>query len=159
MESKNYIFNNLKITKNIQEANCITHTGKFHTDEVFATVILSKVLKEVKLIRVNEISENLKVLENQNKIIIYDIGGGKHDHHQPRGNGVRENGVKYAACGLIWRNFGKELLKNIGVSSEEIDEIYKKIDKNLIQYIDANDNGETPKIDTDYKFIELSSII
>ena len=38
--------NNLKITKNIQEANCITHTGKFHTDEVFATVILSKVLKE-----------------------------------------------------------------------------------------------------------------
>lgn len=26
---------NIKLTKNIEEANCITHNGTFHCDEVF----------------------------------------------------------------------------------------------------------------------------
>ena len=45
--------------------------------------------------------------------IVLDIGGGKYDHHQRGGNGARENGVPYASCGLIWREFGKELLKEV----------------------------------------------
>ena len=28
---------NIRITKNIEEANCITHSGTFHCDEVFST--------------------------------------------------------------------------------------------------------------------------
>ena len=35
---------NIKITKNIKEANCITHAGTFHADEIFATLILSKII-------------------------------------------------------------------------------------------------------------------
>ena len=32
----------LNIVKDLREANCITHSGKFHADEVMATVILEK---------------------------------------------------------------------------------------------------------------------
>ena len=31
----------IEITKNIKEANCITHNGTFHTDEVFSTILFS----------------------------------------------------------------------------------------------------------------------
>ena len=38
------------------------------------------------------------------------------------------------------------------MKKEHIEELFLQIDKDLIQYIDANDNGQTTKIDTDYKF-------
>ena len=34
----------IEIVKELKEANCVTHGGKFHSDEIFATVILSKIL-------------------------------------------------------------------------------------------------------------------
>lgn len=143
---------NVKIVKNLDEANAITHAGTFHADEIFATVILSKIMPEIKLLRVTELTG--KVLEN---IIVYDIGGGKYDHHQFGGNGQRENGVKYAACGLIWKNFGKKVLEKYNV--KEIDYIWKYLDKNFIQFIDSTDNGLLPKLDTDYRNVHISYII
>ena len=41
----------IKITKNIDEAEFITHRGNFHADEVFATVLLHKIFKNIKLYR------------------------------------------------------------------------------------------------------------
>ena len=35
---------NLKMVKSIHEANAITHGGKFHVDEVFATAFLCNLL-------------------------------------------------------------------------------------------------------------------
>ena len=43
--------------------------------------------------------------------LVYDIGGGEFDHHQAGGNGQRDNGVKYASCGLIWKSYGKKYLE------------------------------------------------
>lgn len=143
---------NIKLTQNIQEANCITHSGTFHADEIFATVILSKIIPNITLIRLQELKE-----EPSKNAIVYDIGGGMFDHHQFGGNGERENGVKYAACGLIWKEYGKEVLKKLKV--EEIDYVFEYVDKNLIQFIDSNDNGQLPKIDLDYKYVHISQII
>ena len=94
---------NIKLTKNINEANCITHSGTFHADEIFATLILSKILPEIVLIRIPELVE-----KPNESALVYDIGAGKYDHHQLGGNGQRPNGIKYAACGLIWKEFGKK---------------------------------------------------
>ncbi len=143
---------NINITKNIEEANLITHSGTFHADEIFALLILSKIIPEIKVLRLPEITEEINT-----GAIIFDIGGEKFDHHQPGGNGARENGVKYASCGLIWKEFGKELLEKYGV--EEIDYTFEYIDKNLIQFIDANDNGELPKLNTEYRNFHISYII
>lgn len=143
---------NIKITKNINDANCITHSGTFHADEIFATLILSKILPEITIIRLQEMTENVS-----DNVIVYDIGGGKFDHHQIGGNGQRPNSVKFASCGLIWKEFGKELLKKYNV--KEIEYVWNYIDKNLIQFIDANDNGELPKLPTDYRNVHISHII
>ena len=142
---------NIKITKNIEEANCITHSGTFHCDEVFSTVLFSKILPEVIVCRTPEVEQ---VRDNQ---YVYDIGGGELDHHQFGGNGERENGVKYSSCGLVWRKFGKDVIKKY--TDEKIEEVWKKLDKDLVQYIDAGDNGQIPTIDLDYKLVQLAGII
>lgn len=143
----------IKITKNVDEANLITHSGTFHADEIFGTIILSKIIPEIKIIRLPEIMNNME----KKDVIIFDIGGGKFDHHQIGGNGARKNNVKYAACGLIWKEYGRELLKKYNI--EEIDYAFNYIDKNLIQFIDANDNGELPKLNTEYRNFHISYII
>ena len=142
---------NIKITKNIKEANCITHNGKFHCDEVFSTIIFLKILPEIVLYRTSDVT---LATENQ---YVYDVGEGELDHHQLGGNGERENGVKYSSCGLVWRKFGKEVIKKY--TTNEVNYIWELIDKNLIQCIDAGDNGQTPDINTDYTFVHISSII
>ena len=143
---------NIKLTKNINEANCITHSGTFHADEIFATLILSKILPEIVLIRIPELVEK----PNEN-VLVYDIGAGKYDHHQLGGNGQRPNGIKYAACGLIWKEFGKQLIEKYNV--EDIEYTFDYIDKNFIQFIDSNDNGQLPKLQTDYRNVHIAYII
>lgn len=142
---------NIKLTKNIEEANCITHNGTFHCDEVFSTIMFSKLLPEVIVCRTSDLE---KANSDQ---YIYDVGGGELDHHQFGGNGERDNGVKYSSCGLVWKKFGKEIIKKY--TEKDIDEIWKMIDKNLIQCIDAGDNGQIPDINVDYRLIQVASII
>ena len=96
----------LIISNNIKEADLITHSGTFHSDDIFSTVILKNILDKecIKICRINDIEEEIDS-------IVYDIGGGKYDHHQPGGNGERENGIKYSSFGLIWKDFGKVFLE------------------------------------------------
>ena len=142
---------NIKITKNIEEANCITHNGTFHCDEVFSTIMFSKLLPEVVVCRTSDLE---KAREDQ---YIYDVGGGELDHHQFGGNGERENGVKYSSCGLVWKKYGKEIIKKY--TNDNIDEIWQMLDKYLVQCIDAGDNGQIPDIDTNYRLVQVASII
>ena len=142
---------NIKLTKNIEEANCITHNGTFHCDEVFSTILFSKLIPEVIVCRTSDLE---KVKSNQ---YIYDVGGGELDHHQFGGNGERDNGVKYSSCGLVWKKFGKEIIKKY--TNNDIDAIWEMIDKNLIQCIDAGDNGQIPDINVDYRLVQVASII
>ena len=143
----------IEIIKESDKADLITHSGNFHADEVFATVVLSKLIdkENITLCRTSAITQN-------EKGIVYDIGYGKYDHHQPDGNGERLNGVKYAAFGLIWKAFGKEYLKSINATN--IDDVWEVIDKKLVQNVDSIDNGQL-KISTqfDFEVITLSNVI
>ena len=129
----------IRTTNSIQKANLITHGGVFQADDVMATVILEKVFGDVTVCRVLEVPEKL----NSN-VIVYDIGGGKWDHHQKGGNGARKNGSKigvpYAAAGLIWRDFGYEAIKK-HFPNTNLYEVWNSVDKMLIQGVDATDNG------------------
>lgn len=131
----------IKTTKNMEQANVVTHGGVFHADEVLATVILSKVLEEeLTVLRTFKVPENLS-----NDVIVYDIGFGKFDHHQKGGNGIRKNGVPYAAVGLIWKEYGHKLVENT-VNPELV---WNLIDRDLIQGVDATDNGAMPKTESE----------
>ena len=129
----------IRTTKSPENATLITHGGTFHADEVFGTVILSKIFREANVLRTFKVPEGL-----DNDVIIYDIGGGRFDHHQRGGNGQRENGVPYSSVGLLWKEFGYYIVKN---TCNNPYLVWSLIDRDLIQGIDAQDNGVMPKTD------------
>lgn len=123
----------------ISTANAITHSGIFHADEVMSTVLLGKILPEVKVCRTFKVPEN--VAEN---VIVYDIGGGIYDHHQRGFDEARENGIKYSSFGLLWKKFGMQLLSNV----ENAELVFKLFDASFVASIDAVDNGQVEKSST-----------
>ena len=143
----------LNIVKDLKDANCITHSGKFHADEVMATVILEKIM-HVNLLRVSEVPKTIK-----SDIIVFDIGGGKFDHHQKNKNGYRKNGLPYASAGLIWKEFGISIIKKMSPNDQKLNyqAIFQNIDQKLIQGIDAIDNGVP--ISINFSCMHISKII
>ncbi len=101
----------------------MTHGGKFHADDVFSSALLRILNPDIRFMRVFEVSENYDGL-------VFDIGWGKFDHHQ-RDAKVRPNGTAYAAFGLLWQEFGAEL-----VGGEEA----SRMDEYFVQPLDRDDN-------------------
>ena len=141
----------VKVVNNINEANCITHSGTMHADEVFGTALLDLYLEDVRVFRTNRIPLNIS-----SDILIYDIGRGKFDNHQLDAE-KRDNGIAYSSVGLLWREFGRKILEKYSFSN--IDEVFLGVDKDLIEGIDADDNGVFPKIESNYKVKTLPNII
>ena len=142
----------ISFVKNIQDANCITHSGTMHADDVFATAFLELYFGDVKLFRTTSVNFD----EVDSNALVYDVGRRKFDHHQVDAL-KRENGITYCSFGLLWKEFGKDSLKKRNI--EYIDEVFEGIDKDLIEGIDADDNGIFPKIEADYKVKTTSSIV
>lgn len=116
----------------MQDAAAFTHGGKFHADDVFSSALLLYFNPKITITRGNKIPEDFKG-------IVFDIGRGKYDHHQ-RDSRVRENGVPYAAFGLLWEELGAEILG---------EELAVKFDESFVQPLDRNDNtGEKNELAT-----------
>lgn len=142
----------IKIVKTQEEADFITHSGTMHADEVFATAFLEQYFGKNKVLRTN----NVEFDKLSTKVIVYDIGRGKFDHHQVDAL-KRDNDITYCSFGLLWKEFGKDFLKKEDFSN--IDSLWEFIDKDFVEGIDADDNGVFPKIDAIYKVKTISSII
>lgn len=142
----------IKIVKTQEEADFITHSGTMHADEVFATAFLEQYFGKNKVLRTNSVEFD----KLSTKVIVYDIGRGKFDHHQVDAL-KRDNDITYCSFGLLWKEFGKDLLKKEDFSN--IDSLWEFIDKDFVEGIDADDNGVFPKIDAIYKVKTISSII
>lgn len=119
---------------NTKKLKIVTHSGNFHTDEVFACAVLSLVHNgNVEIVR----SRDGEVLATGDYVVdvggVYDVALGRFDHHQVGGAGVRENGIPYSSIGIVWKEYGEKLCGN-AQSAERIDE-------KLVQPIDMADNG------------------
>lgn len=112
----------------------VTHSGKFHGDEVVAIAILKAIHPDAAVVR----SRDREVIEEAD--IAVDVGGGKYDHHQKGGNGRRQNGVEYASAGLVWRDFGLDYLWTLGIRGV-LTEVFNDLDEKFISVVDAIDNG------------------
>ena len=146
----------IKDTRNLEfifnKTYGITHPGKFHADDVFATILLELYFGTVYVIRTQDIPKDLP-----DNVIVYDIGYGEFDHHQYGGNGVRENGVPYATFGLIWKKFGPEIVRRTGTKEPEL--VWEWIDHELVQPVDATDCGEMPRTVYPAKPFTVSTVI
>ena len=115
-----------------KDAKAFTHGGKFHADDVFSSALLLYINPEIVISRGNKVPEDFDG-------IVFDIGRGRYDHHQ-KDSRVRENGVPYAAFGLLWEVLGKEILG---------EELAEKMDESFIQPLDISDNtGEKNELAT-----------
>lgn len=106
-----------------KDASAFTHSGKFHADDVFSSALLPYLNPEITITRGNKVPEDFDG-------IVFDIGRGKYDHHQ-KDSRIRENGIPYAAFGLLWEDLGCEILG---------DELAEKFDEAFVQPLDNNDN-------------------
>lgn len=136
----------------IKDAKYITHCGKMHADEVFSTAFLELYKKDLEIIRVPSVDFNII----KKDALVYDIGLQEFDHHQPN-NKKRPNDIPYCSFGLLWNTFGIDYLKQEKI--EDYQEVFERFDKELVEQIDADDNGIFPKIDAQYKVKTLSNII
>lgn len=109
----------------------LTHGGKFHADDVFSAALLNLVQPGITIRRVFEVPEDFDGL-------VFDIGRGKFDHHQTNAE-IRENGVPYAAFGLLWRELGTQVLQP-GCGPEDAPAEASRFDEHFIQPLDADDN-------------------
>ena len=142
----------VRVVHSKEDANCITHSGTMHADEVFATAFLDLYLGDVRVYRTNESTFS----DVDPDVFIYDTGRGKFDHHQ-LGAEKRENNIPYSSVGLLWREYGKDFLERIGY--DDVEEMFQGIDKDLIEGIDGDDNGVFPKIEAPYKVKTISNVI
>lgn len=115
-----------------KDACAFTHGGKFHADDVFSSALLLYINPEITITRGNKVPDDFAG-------IVFDIGRGEFDHHQ-KDSRIRENGVPYAAFGLLWEALGAGILG---------EELAAKFDEAFVQPLDNNDNtGEKNELAT-----------
>lgn len=127
----------------------VTHSGKFHCDDVFAYAVLRLALG------LGRVGEDHRLCRTREKAIIesgdivwdvglvYDAAASRFDHHQ-RGAPLRPDGTPYSSAGLIWQVYGARavaaLLGPAG-SPEMATTIAGELDESMLRRIDELDNG------------------
>ena len=139
-----------------------THDGAFHADEVVACAMLTKytsLYKDAEIIR----TRNLSILEKLDIVVdvggVYDPSKNRFDHHQKefQDSFDTKHAIRLSSAGLIYKHFGKEILKNLieeriikdlsnyeiklDLTDDFISIIYQKLYDAFIQTVDAIDNG------------------
>lgn len=133
-----------------------THDGVFHADDAMACAIVRSYYRLqcvcVRFVR----TRDPQVIANAD--VAVDVGGvsdpekGRFDHHQREGAGRRgEDGVPYAAAGLVWRHYGHRLVDSARV--------FNTVDQVLIAPIDALDTGTAPRVEGSFTFSSFIAIL
>ena len=133
----------------------VTHSGKFHCDEVFAYVVLRLALGlstgDHDLVRTRDAAVIARGDVVWDVGSLYDEATNRFDHHQ-RGAPARDDGTPFSAAGLVWRRYGTQavaaLLAEEAGAAAFVETIAGEIDATLVRRIDELDNGIVPEKDT-----------
>ena len=145
-------FKRVKLDDSISDKVIGTHSGSFQADEAMGCFLLRQ-LPEYRLSRIVR-SRDPKILETCDIVIdvggVYDHDKLRYDHHQ-RGYDERfDDGkdgkgrcTKLSASGLVYRHYGKEVIKAHypSLSSEHLELVYVKLYNSLLEALDAIDTG------------------
>ena len=133
----------------------VTHSGKFHCDEVFAYVVLRLALGlstgDHEFVRTRDAAVIARGDVVWDVGSLYDEATNRFDHHQ-RGAPARDDGTPFSAAGLVWRRYGTQavaaLLGGEASAAAFAETIAGEIDDTLVRRIDELDNGVVPEKDT-----------
>lgn len=112
-----------------------THDGSFHADEVFAIAALGLLDEPIDVIRTRDPDVLARADLRVDVGFGYDPATGDFDHHQREFGEIRDNGVRFASFGLIWREFGARICAGDQAVADAVD-------ATLVQGVDANDTGQ-----------------
>lgn len=124
-----------------------THSGRFHTDEILAVVML-KCLPEYKDAEIVRTRDNAR-LDKCDVVVdvggVYDHSKKRYDHHQKEFNDNldEKHSIRLSSAGLIYKHYGKEVLeKGFGITDKvKRNAIYDALYTKFIEAVDAVDNG------------------
>ncbi len=120
----------------------VTHSGGFHADELLSSVVLTRLYPQARLLR----SRDKAWISPAADRIVYDVGRDYDadrmifDHHQNPAP-LREDGRPFSSFGLIWRRFGLDYLRALGVPDRDLEEIHASFDAKFVLPVDLVDNG------------------
>jgi uncharacterized UPF0160 family protein len=112
-----------------------THDGSFHADEVFAVATLGLLEGPIEVVRTRDPDAVAQADLRIDVGFRDDPSTGDFDHHQRGFDRTRENGVRFASFGLVWREFGARVC-------DGDQEVADAVDATLVQAVDANDTGQ-----------------
>lgn len=112
----------------------ITHSGTFHTDELFAVAAIELHLNGTPYEVVR--TRDPEVIKTGDYVVdvgaVYDPATNRYDHHQKGGAGGRQS-IPYSSFGLVWKHFGEEICGSQDVA--------RGVEERLVYPIDLADNG------------------
>ncbi len=112
-----------------------THDGSLHADEVFAVAALGLLNDRVEVVRTRDRGALAGADLRVDVGFRNDARTGDFDHHQRGFDAARNNGVRYASFGLVWREFGARVC-------DDDQEVADTVDDTLVAPVDANDTGQ-----------------
>jgi uncharacterized UPF0160 family protein len=127
----------------------VTHSGRFHCDEVFAYAILRLALgltepgQDHRLIRTRDPAVIDSATIAWDVGTVFDPARGRFDHHQ-RGAPLRPDGTPYSAAGLIWQVYGERAVAALlapAAAGRFAAAIATELDGSMLRRIDELDNG------------------
>ena len=133
----------------------ITHSERFHADEVFASSLINFLFPIDEIIRTRDNTVILSGQKDKNTFVIdvgekYNVSLNNFDHHQTDFNAVfnEKQWIKMSSCGLIWKHFGRDIIFKLGknefdieLDASDVEIMWLKLYQTLFLCIDANDNG------------------
>lgn len=135
----------------------ITHSGRFHCDEVFAVASLNLMYPDACIVRTRNVQELQQWQQLTQRFmvdvgLIYDPTRNLYDHHQAKIVDVwsssssleepqTEQPVPLSSFGMVWKHHGKQLLALYTNDAIIIDTLYERLYTEWVRPIDANDNG------------------
>ncbi len=112
-----------------------THDGSFHADELFAIAALGLLHDPVEVVRTRDRDALAQADLRVDVGFRQNPSTGDFDHHQRDFDTARENGVRYASFGLVWRELG-------ALVCDGDQNVAAAVDETLVQSVDANDTGQ-----------------
>ena len=113
----------------------VTHDGSFHADEVFAVAALTLLSSDDEVVRTRDRDAIAAADMRVDVGFREDPATGDFDHHQRDFDRARDNGVRFASFGLVWREFGARVCGGDA-------EVAAAVDSTLVVPIDAGDTGQ-----------------
>lgn len=134
-----------------------THNGVFHADDVVSTALLEIYLERLFAnngLKIDIIRSRTPVPEEEEShktpVIVYDVGGGKYDHHYEGFNKKHDSGKLMSSLGLLWAEVGRtichDIVADIATANQSMviekaaEKAYSKVETDFVESIDFTDN-------------------